>query len=150
MPPESMMKNANEKKRKMWFKQDATGKYSLKTLEELEAEGLKDKAKVRNMCFEINSLDDVSKVIKKLQETPEPDLENYSPILEKLKKAGSKGECFAHFLKNILRWEPELRYTPLMALQHPFVTGLEFDPSFVPLPDPEKDTSQKKQQYVFL
>jgi len=62
-----------------------------------------------------------------------------------------KLECFVHFLKGILQWEPSSRYTPAMALQHPFITGLEFDPSFTPIPDSVKDASRaKKQQYVHL
>lgn len=59
MPPDAMIKRANEKKVKMWLKKDESGTYQLKTLDDLAKEGLQDKAKVRKMCFEIQSLDDI-------------------------------------------------------------------------------------------
>ena len=38
-----------------------------------------------------------------------------------------------------------------MALQHPFISGLSFDPSFVPIPDMTSDTSKSAiPQYVFF
>ena len=92
------------------------------------------------MYYDINNLDDISLVISQLKEEHETKLTN----------PNSKGECFVHFLKGILRWEPELRYTPSMALQHPFITGLEFDPNFVPIPDEIKEEEKKAQQYVSL
>ena len=140
MPPEKMLTKSNEKKLKMWFKKGESNQYSLKTLEDLEKEGLKSKIKVRKMCYDIKNLDDISLVISQLNEENET----------KLKKPNSKGECFVHFLKGILRWEPELRYTPSMALQHPFITGLEFDSNFVPISDEIKEEEKKTQQYVSL
>ncbi len=141
MPPESMLKKASEKKLKMWFKKDEAGRYQLKTLEDLDRDGLKDKAKVQKMCFEINSMDEIALVI--------PQLHDVETTPEAGKKADVKGKCFVHFLKGVLQWEPEARYTPSMALQHPFITGLEWTPSFVPIPDSAKDgTSKKPQQYV--
>lgn len=139
MPSDAILARADEKKLKEWFKKDKTGKYQLKTLEELEREG-KDKPKVRNMCYGLQSLDDIPLVISCLHDEYE----------EEVKKPNDKGLCFVHFLKGILRWEPELRYSPSMALQHPFITGLEWDPKFTPLPDEAKEIEKKEQQYVML
>jgi dual specificity protein kinase YAK1 len=138
MPPDEMLARANEKKVKTWFKRDENGKYKLKTVEELEKEGLKNKIKVRKMCYKIQTLDDVALVIPCL----------HDEYQGKVKKANTKGLCFVHFLKGILKWEPEERYSPSMALQHPFITGLEWSPEFTPTPDEVKETEKKQQQYV--
>ena len=148
MPPEGMLERANEKKVKMWFKKDSTGRYALKTLDDLAREGLKEKAKVRKMCYEMQSLDEIALVIPNLHEAAENGA--LSPAEQTEKLPSSKGECFVHFLKGILQWEPTIRYTPSMALQHPFITGLGWDPSFVPIPDSVKDPTGKKQQFVFF
>ena len=139
MPSEQMIAKASEKKLKMWFKKGEDGKHCLKTLEDLDKEGLKGKIKVRKMCYEINKLDEILSVVPNLSEEA-----------EKSKKGKTKGECFVHFLKGILRWEPELRYTPSMALQHPFITGLEWDPNFAPVADEVKEAEKKQEQYVYL
>jgi len=140
MPPDEMLAKASEKKVKMWFKRDETGKYQLKTVEDLEKEGLKNKIKVRKMCYKIQTLDDVALVISCLHDEYEGEV----------KKPNIKGLCFVHFLKGILRWEPEQRYSPSMALQHPFITGLEWGPDFTPIPDEVKEIEKKQQQYVTL
>eukprot|EP00826_Nyctotherus_ovalis_P059565 TRINITY_DN8296_c0_g1_i10.p5 TRINITY_DN8296_c0_g1~~TRINITY_DN8296_c0_g1_i10.p5 ORF type:complete len:145 (-),score=46.07 TRINITY_DN8296_c0_g1_i10:843-1277(-) len=140
MPPEEMLAKASEKKLKLWFKKGKDGKYKFKTLDDLEKDGLRSKIKVRKMCYDIESLDDISLVIPCLHDEDE----------DKVKKVNIKGLCFVHFLKGILKWEPDQRYTPSMALQHPFLTKLEWDPSFTPIPDEAKEEEKKQQQYVIF
>jgi len=69
MPPDSMIKRANEKKVKMWLTKDENGAYRLKTLEEVTKDGLQDKAKVRKMCYDIQSLDDIMTTIPQIRVT---------------------------------------------------------------------------------
>lgn len=60
-------------------------------------------------------------------------------------------ECFIHFL-GILKWDPRDRWTPYMALQHPFITRIKFDKNFKPEPDPITNIKEKTEvsKYVLL
>ena len=51
--------------------------------------------------------------------------------------------AFTHFIRGLLRLDPQKRWTPSQAAAHPFITGEPFDPAFVP-PAPRAPVSQSK------
>jgi dual specificity protein kinase YAK1 len=52
-------------------------------------------------------------------------------------------ECFIHFLKGILKWNHKERWTPEMAMQHPFISQTPFSPDFEPVPEQVKQKEKK-------
>lgn len=60
MPPDTLISKGSIKKIERLFKRSDGEKYTLKTLEDLISEHRNDK--VRRMCFDIKSLDDISNI----------------------------------------------------------------------------------------
>ena len=50
-----------------WWKVNSSGQYELKTLQDLAQDSLQQCAKSRKMCYELNSLEDIPKVVPQLQ-----------------------------------------------------------------------------------
>lgn len=52
-------------------------------------------------------------------------------------------DCFIDFLKGILRMDKEFRWTPSMALEHPFITRKMFTGHFEPKREEEKNSTNE-------
>ena len=59
-------------------------------------------------------------------------------------------DCFIDFLKGILRIEKEFRWTPSMALEHPFITRTMFTGHFEPKREEEKKRGKPFQKFTSI
>jgi serine/threonine protein kinase len=61
----------------------------------------------------------------------------YKPGLapEEIEAERYQRRMFIHVLQGMLRWDPDLRWTPSQTLRHPFFTGAPWSPDFEPPPD---------------
>mmetsp|Transcript_23393 Transcript_23393/g.61444 ORF Transcript_23393/g.61444 Transcript_23393/m.61444 type:complete len:1064 (-) Transcript_23393:298-3489(-) len=106
--------------------------YRLKTQEEYERDEHK-KDPTPKKYFDFKSLEQLIQLVPFKQ-----NLDRRARMEEQERR-----RCFLQFLQGLLKLDPEDRWTPTQARNHPFILMMPHDPQFQPVPDPSPEEPQR-------